>query len=392
MTFAFFLKDKHQKNGTPLVLIVSHLGKKFKKQIGISVKPSEFTKQRTKDESVNAKLRIIENVLNERLNQFSTEGEVLEAIDAAMAAKDGKPAPQKREKKKKEGRGMSFWQYFDEWAERPSTQVRQRKLCRNNIEKFMGRGFDWGDVDSAFHFRLVQKMEGAGFALNYQWKTVSQLKTVMNEGFKLKYHTNTDFQLFKTKREDSDTVYLTKEEVERLWNYTPKGELDRKARDLFLLGVYTAARFSDYSRLATEMIHDGVIRFHQVKTAGAVAIPASPRVLEILERNGGKAPAIAQQHLNEWIKKVCQKVKIDQPVEVTKTVGARHETEVKKKYELVTSHTARRTGATLLYLTGVPLQQVMLITGHKDEKSIRRYLRLTSEENATMLKDNPFFK
>ena len=49
------------------------------------------------------------------------------------------------------------------------------------------------------------------------------------------------------------------------------------------------------------------------------------------------------------------------------------------------------TGITLLYMTGIPLQQVMLISGHKDEDSIRHYLRLTKQENAEKLKDNPFF-
>ena len=390
MNYAFYLKDKNKREGTPLVLVVTHGGKVYKKQIGVTVRPADFKKQRTRDESVNEKLRLIKAALDERLNQFSTEQEIKSAIAAAMLIKDG-GVPQ--EKKKKEGRGrVSFWAYFQEWSERESSQVRQRRLCYNNISKFMGTGFDWEDVDSAFHFRLVQKMQDAGFALNYQWKTVSQLKTVMNEGFKLKFHASTDYQNFKARREETDTVYLTREEVERLWKYTPRGALDRKARDLFLLGVYTAARFSDYSRLSTDMIQDGVIRFHQVKTAGSVLIPASPRVVEILKRNGGRAPDIAQQHLNEWIKRVCEKVGIDSPVEISKTVGVRRETEIKKKYELVTSHTARRTGATLLYMTGVPLQQVMLITGHKDEKSIRRYLRLTKEENVALLKDNPFFK
>ena len=59
---------------------------------------------------------------------------------------------------------------------------------------------------------------------------------------------------------------------------------------------------------------------------------------------------------------------------------------------MVTSHTARRSGIQLLYLTGITLQQVMLISGHKDEDSIRHYLRLTKEENVALLRDNPFFK
>jgi integrase len=140
------------------------------------------------------------------------------------------------------------------------------------------------------------------------------------------------------------------------------------------------------------MIQDGVIRFTQVKTANSVLVPASPRLVAILKRNGGRAPALAQQHLNEWIKKVCRGLGITEKVDVTSSDGVKHTTERKEKCDLVSSHTARRTGITLLYMTGIPLQQVMLISGHKDEDSIRHYLRLTKQENASILKDNPFFK
>ena len=140
------------------------------------------------------------------------------------------------------------------------------------------------------------------------------------------------------------------------------------------------------------MIRDGAIHFTQQKTASSVIVPASPRLLEILKRNGGRAPHLAQQHLNEWIKRICRQLGITSPVEVTTSNGLRHTTEVKDKCDLVTSHTARRTGITLLYMTGIPLQQVMLISGHKDEDSIRHYLRLTKRENAEILKDNPFFR
>lgn len=372
-------------------IIVSHKGKLYRKATGLTINPALWNKDaktlpaKCKDKKVWEKLRAIHFRATEGQETAQTESDVLRVMEYAIT---GVMPAEKTSGPKK----LTFWEYFDEWASRPSTQIRQKRLCYNNIAKFMGKDFDWGDVDSAFHFRLVQKMQEAGFGINYQWKTVSQLKTVMNEGRKLKYHSNLEFQDFKTKREDPDTVYLTKDEIERLWDYKPRYELARKARDLFLLGVYSCSRFSDYSRLSMNMIHDGVIHFTQVKTADSVMIPASPRLLEILERNGGKAPHIEQQHLNEWIKKVCEKVGIDESVEVTSSNGLKHTTEVKKKFELISSHTARRTGITLLYMTGIPLQQVMLISGHKDEDSIRHYLRLTKKENVDLLRDNPFFK
>ena len=375
---------------TTIRLVVSHKGKQYKKATGLTIEPALWNNNakslpaKCKDRRVWDKLRLIHLRAEEKEGEAKSESDVLRIMEYAISGE----MPTRSSSTKK----LSFWEYFDEWANRDSTQIRQKRLCYNNIAKFMGKDFDWNDVDSAFPFRLVQKMQSAGFALNYQWKTVSQLKTVMNEGRKLKYHTNLDFQDFKTKREEPDTVYLTKDEVEKLWLYEPKYELERKARDLFLLGVYSCARFSDYSRLSMDMIHDGVIRFTQVKTSASVMVPASPRLLFILERNGGRAPSLAQQHLNEWIKRVCKAVGIDEKVEVTSSNGIRHKTEIKPKYALVSSHTARRTGVTLLYMTGIPLQQVMLISGHKDEDSIRHYLRLTKEENVVLLKDNPFFK
>ena len=369
-------------------LVASHKGKQFKKATGLTIDPSLWNKRaktlpsKCRDKRVWEELRKIHIRAEERQDGARTDADVLRIMDYAITGKEEDTTPPR----------LSFWEYFLEWAERESTQVRQKKLCYRNIAKFMGTDFDWEDVDTAFHFRLVRKMQDAGFGINYQWKTISQLKTVMNEGRKLKYHSNLEFRDFKTKREDPDTVYLTRDEVERLWEYEPSGELDRKARDLFLIGVYSCARFSDYSRLSIDMIHDGVVRFTQVKTSASVLVPASPRLLSLLERNGGAAPRLAQQHLNEWIKRVCKAVKIDGMMETTSYDGLHRRTEKKRKYELVSSHTARRTGITLLYMTGIPLQQVMLISGHKDEDSIRHYLRLTKEENVALLKDNPFFK
>lgn len=371
-------------------IVASHKGKQYKRATGLTIDPALWNRDakslpaKCRDKRVWAKLRLVHLRAEEKQDDARTEDDVLRIMEYAVSGY--MPSSSSR------SRSLSFWEYFDEWAERDGPQKRQKRLCCKNIERFMGRDFDWKDVDSAFHFRLVQKMQSADFGINYQWKTVSQLKTVMNEGRKLKYHNNLDYQDFKTRREDTDAVYLTKDEVERLWEYEPKFELSRKARDLFLLGVYSCARFSDYSRLSMDMIHDGVIRFTQVKTSSSVMVPASPRLLLLLERNGGSAPHIAQQHLNEWIKRVCKDVGIDEKVEVTSSNGVRHKTELRHKYELVSSHTARRTGITLLYMTGIPLQQVMLISGHKDEDSIRHYLRLTKEENVALLRDNPFFK
>ena len=59
---------------------------------------------------------------------------------------------------------------------------------------------------------------------------------------------------------------------------------------------------------------------------------------------------------------------------------------------LVISHTARRSGATNMYLAGIPTFRIMLLTGHTTEESFFKYIRIGKEENANVLSEYPFFK
>ena len=56
---------------------------------------------------------------------------------------------------------------------------------------------------------------------------------------------------------------------------------------------------------------------------------------------------------------------------------------IKPRYELVSSHTARRSGITNLYLSGnFDTYQMMSISGHRDEKTFYEYIKLSSDEVA----------
>ena len=386
-------------NGRAIRLIVSHDGKKYKKATGLTIDPRLWNQKaksngaKCQDRSVWAKLRPIHlrMVEKEEAGGGYTEESILEAIDYAILGDEPAKSPKKGQEKDN-GRVPSFYDYFDEWSNRDTPQRRQRKNSLKLIRECMGIRYDWADIDTAFYFRLVQKLKAKDYSVNYIGSVIKKLKTVMSEGYKLKYHKNQDYHLFTSPSEQADTVYLTKEEVDRLWNLDLTDPLEQSVRDLFLLGCYTAMRFSDYSRLSLDNIRKGMIYFTQQKTGGSVVLPASPKVVSILKRHGGYAPKVGQVVLNRKIKNICFKARIFEKVECTKSKGDRRITELVEKYTLVSSHTARRTAATLLYQSGVPASQVMLITGHRDESSFMKYIRTTKEQNAKLLADNPFFK
>lgn len=372
-------------------LVVTHLGKVYRRSTGISVKTSQWRKSKRGGQGATRpadaeRLKRIRLALEERLDERSSLSEVEEAVDAVLSGEtDGMRDERHR------GR-PSFWEYFEAWSGRDLPSARQRRRIRKLIGELMGEKEDWEEIDSAYYFRLVRKMNKAEYSHNYQSAVISKLRSVMSEGYRLKYHRNEDFKRFAKSWEQPDAVYLTEDELQRIWDVELTDETERSARDLFLIGCYTAARFSDYSRLSYDNIHDGLITFSQKKTADTVIMPLSAKVKTLLDRNSGAAPKISHGAFNREIKAVCLKAGINAKVQVTKSRGERHLTAFEPKWKLVSSHTARRTGATLLYMSGVPIAQCMMITGHKSEATFRRYIRLTKEENARSLAGNPFFK
>lgn len=386
------MKHTFNLDHSSIRLIVSFHAQKFKKATGLTIDPrlwdssAKSLRAKCKDEKVYKKLRLIHLRMEEKEFEEPEDKEgVLEAIDYALSGDNGRKTEKKQDI-------PSFYGYFEEWADRDTPQKRQRKNTLKLIKETMGEGYDWKDIDTAFYFRLLQRLKDKKYSVNYIGSVVAKLKTVMSEGRKLKYHDNDDFHQFKRSTEDASTVWLTPKEVERIIAVKTKGEVERKTQDLFILGYYTAMRYSDYSRLTMENIRDGKIYLTQRKTAGEVVIPAAPRVVEVLKRNGGRAPEQHQMVFNKTIKTLAMRAKVNEKVQVTRSEGDTHVTEFVEKWTQIASHSCRRSAITALHLSGVPLHQLMMISGHRDIQSLQRYLRMTKEENANALKSNPFFK
>lgn len=143
-----------------------------------------------------------------------------------------------------------------------------------------------------------------------------------------------------------------------------------RIRDLFLVGCWTGLRFGDLSRVKPENIKDGFIEIEQAKTMGLVIIPLHHYVTAILGKYNGELPkAISNQKTNKYLKDVARMAGLTDNVHITETVGSLQKSVKRQKWELVTTHTARRSFASNQYRSGFPAQSLMRITGHKTEKA-----------------------
>ncbi len=380
MNIKFHLKDGRAAM-TAIRLTITHGGKVYRRNTGLTIDPRQWRVSAqcpnyTANTIVAKRLRKIYTHLLQELDDYATPQQIERAM---LAVCD-------------EGRATvpSFQEFFDDWCLRPCSVQRQRKNIRRIVARLMGRKDGWDDITLSWLHSLCDKVDAQGYAANMKASIIAKVRTVCSEGFERGYHTNESFRKFRKHYEPAEAVWLTDAEVERLWSAEFSGSFAR-ARDLFLLGVFTASRFSDYSRMNTSMVEGGFLRFVQQKTHEEVVIPCSPRVSAILERNGGKAPKMCQQVLNRHIKEVCRLAGIDAPVTVGTTRGGVRVARTDPKWKLVTSHTARRTAATQLALSGTPMKSIAMVTGHRHLASLETYLKMSKMENARLLKDDKFF-
>jgi integrase len=129
-----------------------------------------------------------------------------------------------------------------------------------------------------------------------------------------------------------------------------------------------------------------------MKTGEIVVIPLHWIVTAILQKYNYDLPrSISNQKMNDYLKEIGEKAGIDESVSITKFEGGIKVARTSNKYKLISTHTARRSGATNMYLAGIPAISIMKITGHKTEQAFMRYIQMTQEDNANKLIDHPFF-
>lgn len=372
---------------SPVRVIITHRGKVYRKSVGLSVRTSLWSKKECKNAKVASSLRLIRIGLESMLDATSSPSDIERALQHVGNGKWNdtplsQPSPNK----------PTFWEYFDSWASRDNPAKRQRRNTYTLVARLMGQNEDWNDIDSAYYFRLIRAMNDASYSKNYQGSVIARIKTVMSEGQRLKYHNNSEYRDFKKPSNEVDAVYLTEEELNAIWGLDISDSLEKKARDMLILGCYTGARWEDYSRFSNDNIEGKSFKYIQRKTGARVTLPLSKRVKDVLKRNGGHAPEISDVVFNRTVKVVCMRAGVTAPVQVRESKGDNYEHKTVPKYKLVSSHTCRRTMCTLLDKSGVSHKEIMIVSGHKSLAAFERYLRQTSQDVEKSLAKVKFFK
>lgn len=269
----------------------------------------------------------------------------------------------------------------------------------NEYQKIRRRKLNWDHITHDFYLDFIKFFSAKNYSPNTIGRHIKCLKTIMRCAMEEGLHNNLEYQnkSFKVLKERIQSVYLNDNELNKIYelDLSDKPALDL-ARDVFLVGCYTAQRFSDYSRIKRthcKMLSNGnqVVDLIQKKTGERVIIPIRPELKSILDKYEGEIPKTYEQKVNERIKKVVRLAKITELINVENTRGGLVVKSQVEKCDLVKTHTARRSGCTNMYLAGIPAIDIMKISGHKTEKEFLNYIKVTKEETATNLSSHPYF-
>ena len=259
------------------------------------------------------------------------------------------------------------------------------KHLKNFATKQRKKNFEFKDVNATFYKHFVTYLQNLEFSNNSIGKHIKVLKTFINDAPAL-LRGSSDISKFHVFTEDADTVFLNEKELQQIHDCKLTGRLER-VRDWFLLLAWTGCRYSDSEKISKTDIKNGFITFRQQKTNEKVTIPIHPAVVEVLEKYKYEMPKpLSNQRFNEYIKEVAKAAGIDQMETITKTVGGTLTSTQVPKYCLIGSHTGRRSFCTNMYLRGIPTYTIMAISGHRTEKSFLKYLRVSKEEHAKLMK------
>ncbi len=242
---------------------------------------------------------------------------------------------------------------------------------------------------------------------NYRSNTIptsfSVLKVWLNEAAHQGLIKDDTYKTYLSKSEDVYNIYLTEDEISRLYaldipTLKSKGLIDAKSRieetrDLFIVGCWTGLRQSDLNHLDKALfdIETETITIVTEKTSEKVVIPMHPYIKELYAKYEGEFPQMCyKSRFIEHLKELGRLAQIDNEVIVEMNRGGKVTSTKYKKYELIKSHTARRSFATNLYLKGAPTISIMKLTGHVTEANFMKYIKVSREENAQLMKQ--YFK
>jgi hypothetical protein len=163
-------------------------------------------------------------------------------------------------------------------------------------------------------------------------------------------------------------------------------ENEIKIRDKYVINCFLGFRYSDLNRLEPHVFKKRMVKGTEYlvyegrsqKTGELIEYPIHPIAAALLEKYEYQIPKYSAKEFNEVIKIVAKKAGLTELIRIRETRAGKTTIMDIPKFELICSHTGRRSFCTNFYVEGIAIAIIMSISGHLTEKEFMKYIKKRS--------------
>lgn len=252
----------------------------------------------------------------------------------------------------------------------------------------------WDGIGEEFYSDYVSFLRDKGYKQNYIAKAVKQFGIIAKHAKKKKVHSNEETS-FSVQIEKVKKIRLTPEEVQAVIKVDIKAHLELKPEwERFQVAYNLLLRFGDSVAINEKniIVKEGrphLTAFTQ-KGRKEILLPIKQSVYAILKRNKFQLTAVNSTS-NEKLKMLGMLAGIKDKVTVTEFRRGKKIETVYQKYQLIETHTTRRSAARNLYDSGMDPLIIMVLGGWKTLKQLLDYIDIDLEYAASKAVNHSFF-
>lgn len=258
------------------------------------------------------------------------------------------------------------------YAWKHPNRVSALRIFRN----MLGRNPEWSDITDTNLKDLIDEFSENGMAPSSIRTLCSELKALIAENAEQNPPSANFRRILSVKGNTSKSVYLTREEMERFIAYKTYDDIERYVHRNFCIAMMTGARIVDacqFTMANCDIVTNTLSYIPQKTPHLVVTVPVDEKLhlRDFLADERSMEHPCCRDTFNEVVRRICQFCEFTSE----HTIMKGNKTITAEKWKLVSSHTARRSFATNLYLAGISLEDIAMMMGHgKNIETTKRYI------------------
>ncbi len=226
-------------------------------------------------------------------------------------------------------------------------------------------------------------------------KNLKASKVFIRRLISLKFIKDLNLSEVKTNAKPGEIYVIPIDRVIEMQNKQIENIKLAQVRDVFCFMCWTGQRYSDIENLGWQDITKNenkelIWNLTTVKTQTRIQIPIIEYAFEIIQKykdSKRPLPQYSNQKINEYLKELGQYMNWDWVVKKVRYYDGRPKEKSVPFHDVLTTHVGRKSFITNSLILGIPERIVKEISGHKDDKSFSRYVKLAENYKSQLIRE-----